>query len=50
MQIYETKRFKKCNVELALYKNYATDFLNYSEGSIEKLLEKGDIFKLEKES
>jgi len=35
------------NVELVLFKNYATDFLNYSEGSIERLLEKGDIFKLE---
>jgi len=37
------------NVELVFFKNYATDFLNYSEESIKKLLEKGDIFKLENE-
>jgi hypothetical protein len=35
--------------ELAFFRNYAKDFLNYSEESIRKLLEMGDIFKLENE-
>ena len=37
------------NVELVFFKNYAADFLNYSEESIKRLLEMGDIFKLENE-
>jgi hypothetical protein len=37
------------NAELVFFRNYATDFLNYSEESIRKLLEMGDIFKLENE-
>jgi len=37
------------NAELVFFKNYAADFLNYSEEGIEKLLEMGDILKLENE-
>ena len=37
------------NVELAFFKNYAADFLNYSEESIKKMLDTGDILKLENE-
>jgi hypothetical protein len=43
---------EKANIssaELAFFKNYAEDFLNYPEEGIEKLMEMGDIFKLENE-